>query len=234
MATTATSFREEMLAVVERRHCKRHPWTEAWARGELTRVQLGAWAVEHYHFTHDLYAFIGRILASCDVAEARAMEMENISEEEEPTDPHNHQLLDFVEACGIDSRKAIARPPIPATRALRDWLFVLCDRRSWQEAVAGLHIGLESQLPAICDRVVPTLRDHYKFDERAIRFFVTHQTADIEHGGRAVSAVERFTPDGLRPRVLQAIDEATERRWFYFDGVYVKHVLGYNLGNQPA
>ncbi len=28
--------------------------------------------------------------------------------------------------------------------------------------------------------------------------------------------------------------EAWDRRWFYFDGVHVKQVLGYNLGNQPA
>jgi pyrroloquinoline-quinone synthase len=231
--TTAT-FRDEMLAVVEARHCKRHPLTEAWAKGELSQLQLGAWAVEHWHFTHDLYAFIGRIIANCDVSAGRAMEMENVREEEDPSDPHNSQLLDFVEACGVDSRSAITRPPLPSTRALRDWLYVLTDQRSWQEAVAGLHIGLESQLPQICDRIVPTLRDHYGFEERAIRFFVTHQTADVEHGGRALQIVEDHTPPELRPRVLQAIDEGTERRWFYFDGVYVKQVIGYNLGNQQA
>jgi hypothetical protein len=36
-----------------------------------------------------------------------------------------------------------------------------------------------------------------------------------------------------RPRVLQAIWEDTERRRPSFDGVFLKNVLGNNLGNQP-
>ena len=31
------TFRQEMLDTVERRHCKRHPLTEAWAQGELSK-----------------------------------------------------------------------------------------------------------------------------------------------------------------------------------------------------
>src|SRR5438309_6644021 len=44
-----------MLDIVEERHCKRHPLTDAWARGELSREQIGRWAVEHWHYTHDLH-----------------------------------------------------------------------------------------------------------------------------------------------------------------------------------
>lgn len=91
---------------------------------------------------------------------------------------------------------------------------------------------MEAQLAPICDRVVPALRNHYGFNERPIRFCVTHQTADLEHGSRTLAVVERYTPDALRPRVIRAIREGTEKRWLYFDGVYVRHVLGYNLGNQ--
>lgn len=231
--TVIGTFRDDMLAVVERRHCKTHPLTNAWAAGELTREQLGRWAVEHFHYTHDLHTFFGRILANADQQEARAMELDNLADEENPADPHNRQLLDFIDACGLQTATLIARPPLPTTQALRDWLLLLCEKRSWQEAAAGFHVGMEAQLSPICDRVVPALRRHYGFDERAIRFFVTHQTADIEHGGRALATVEKYTPEGLRPRVLQAISEGTEKRWLYFDGVYVKYVLGYNLGNQP-
>jgi len=233
MTQTATDFRQQMLEVVERRHCKRHPLTDAWVNGELTREQLGRWAVEHFHYTHDLHTFFGRILANCDVQEGRDMELDNLADEQNPDDPHNRMLTDFIEACGIDSRALTARPPLPTTQGLRDWLLLLCEKRSWQEAAAGFHVGMEAQLAPICDRVVPALQDHYGFEPRAIRFFVTHQTADVEHGGRALSVVERFTPEALRPSVLQAIFEGTEKRWLYFDGVYIKHVLGYDIGHQP-
>lgn len=232
--TSVATFREEMVATVERRHCKTHPLTVAWANGELTTEQLGLWAVEHYHFTHDLHTFFGRIMANSDQQEGRDMELDNLADEQNPEDPHNRQLLDFISACGLDTKSAIQRIPLPTTQALRDWLFLLCDRRPWQEAAAGFHVGLESQLAPICDRLVPALRDHYGFDERSIRFFVTHQTADVEHGGRALAVVEKHTPEELRPKVLQAIWQGTEKRWLYYDGVYIKYVLGYNLGNQPG
>jgi hypothetical protein len=54
-----------------------------------------------------------------------------------------------------------------------------------------------------------------------------------EHGRRALEVVAKHTPPELRPRVLQALWEGTEKRWGYFDGVYIKYVMGYNLGNQP-
>ncbi|HZS00309.1 MAG TPA: iron-containing redox enzyme family protein [Chloroflexota bacterium] len=229
----ATSFRNEMVDLVRRRHCVNHPLTEAWASGKLTREQLGLWAVEHYHYTSDLWRFIGRILANCDVAAGRAVELDNMADEENPEDVHNDQLTDFIAACGLDPQRAIQADPLPTTKALRDWLFLLCDRRTWQEAIAGFHVGMESQFNDICARVVPTLRDHYGFTPREMRFFATHVTADQEHGSRALDVVDRYTPEELRPKVLQAIWEGTEKRWGYFDGVYIKYVLGYNLGNQP-
>ncbi len=229
----ATRFREEMVEMVGRRHCERHPLTEAWVRGELTREQLGRWGIEHYHFTCDLWRFFGRIIANCPVPAGRATELDNLADEEDPADAHNRQLLDFIAACGFDAQAAIAGEALPTTKALRDWLFLLCDRRTWQEAAAGIHVGLESQFGTICARIVPPLRDHYGFAPDAMRFFSTHVTADEEHGGRALEVLEAHTPSELRPRVLQAIWEATEKRWLYFDGVYLKHVLGYDLGHQP-
>ena len=229
----ATTFRSEMLDTVRRRHCDRHPLTEAWVRGELSREQLGRWATEHYHYTKDLWFFIGRIISNCPVPAGRAMELDNLADEENPEDVHNQQLLDFIAACGLDPQAAIESDPLPTTKALRDWLQLLCEKRTWQEAAGGFHVGMERQFSDICARVVPTLRDHYRFDPHVIRFFSTHVGADEEHGRRALEVVDKYTPPELRPRVLQAIWEGTEKRWGYFDGVYIKYVLGYNLGNQP-
>ncbi len=226
------TFRQQMLDIVEEHHCKRHPLIDTWVRGDLSRETLGRWAVEHWHYTHDLHRLIGRILANCDHQEGRDMEIDNLSDEQRGSDPHNRQLLDFVDACGLDSDELVQRPPLPTTQGMRDWLLLLADRRSWQEAAAGFHVGMEAQLAPICDRVVPVLREHYGFDEHAIRFFVTHQTADVEHGGRALHVVDKYTPDDLRDRVLEAIREGTDARWMYFDGVYIKWVLGYDLGGR--
>jgi pyrroloquinoline-quinone synthase len=228
----ATDFRTEMIETVQRRHCERHPLTEAWARGDLSREQLGRAMVEMYHYTWDVWRFIGRIVANCPIAEVRRNELANLAEEEDPLEPHNQQLLDFIAACGLDPHAAVQTPPLPTTQAHRDWLRLLCEHRTWQEAIGGFHIAMEWQLAGICARLVPALREHYQFEPRAIRYFVTHEGADEEHGSLAMDGVEKYTPPELRPKVLAAIEEATMRRWFFFDGIYVKWVLGYNLGEQ--
>lgn len=234
MEDVVVDFRQQLVDTVERRHCKRHPLTKAWAAGELDRAVLGAWAREHYHFTRDVWSFYGQMVANCPVREARAMILENLMEEgEEVEDPHIQQLLDFARACGLDSDEVRRAEPLPTTKALKDWIALLASKRTWQEAVAGINIGMESQLPVIIGQIGPALEERYGFAPEEIRFFRVHEVADVKHGGEALDMVAAHTPPELREAVLQAAWEGTEKRWLYFDGVYIQHVLRYRLGDHP-
>src|SRR5581483_3887796 len=113
----ATSFRNEMVDLVRRRHCVNHPLTEAWASGKLTREQLGLWAVEHYHYTRDLWRFIGRPLPNCAVAAGPAVELDNMADAAHPPAVHNDQLTDFSAARGRDPQRASQADPLPTTKA---------------------------------------------------------------------------------------------------------------------
>jgi hypothetical protein len=37
------------------------------------------------------------------------------------------------------------------------------------------------------------------------------------------------TPE-IQEAVRQAVREGTQKRWLYYDGVYIKYVLGYDVG----
>ena len=223
-------FKAQIKAIVDARHCNRHPLVEAWATGKLTRPQMAAWVREHYHFTKDLWAFLSAVYSNCPYPDARAAIMENLSEEEDPKDPHTEILLSFAAACGADPAKIKQSQPMPTTWGLKDWLTVISTRRSWIEAAAGMHIGLESQLPTMVQHILPALRDVYRFKEDEIRFFTLHFEADQEHGGRIYDLVGRYatTPE-LQEAVRQAVRDGTQKRWLYYDGVYIKHVLGYPI-----
>jgi len=223
-------FRAELTALVDSRHCTRHPLVEAWAAGKLSKPQMAAWVQEHYHFTRDLWSFFGAMFGNCPEPEGRATIMENLGEEEDPSDPHIEMLLSFAAACGVDPAQIKASRPLPTTWALKDWLTVISTRRTWLEAAAGVHIGMESQLPDIVVKILPALRDAHGFQEEDIRFFTLHYNADQEHGGRAYDLVTKYarTPE-LQAAVRQAVREGTQKRWLYYDGVYIKHVLGYPI-----
>ncbi|MGH7683023.1 MAG: iron-containing redox enzyme family protein, partial [Vulcanimicrobiaceae bacterium] len=41
-------FRTRLEDTVKNRHSKQHPFSKAWAEGELTRPQFGEWVRQHY------------------------------------------------------------------------------------------------------------------------------------------------------------------------------------------
>ncbi len=230
LLVSAADLRRELEDIVRSRHCVRHPLIEAWAAGTLDRQVLGRWVQEHYHFTKDLWAFLGTNYGNCPHPDARAVIMENLGEEEDPADPHVNILLRFARACGVDPEEIRASKPLPTTWGLKDWLTVISTRRTWLESSAGMHIGMESQLPTIVEKILPALREKYHFTEDDIRFFTLHHAADVEHGGRMYDMVGKYanTPE-LQEGVRQAVREGTQKRWLYHDGVYIKHVLGYPI-----
>jgi pyrroloquinoline quinone (PQQ) biosynthesis protein C len=83
--------------------------------------------------------------------------------------------------------------------------------------------------------ILPALRDAYGFKEDEIRFFTLHFLADQEHGGRIYDLVGKYatTPE-LQEAVRQAVREGTQKRWLYYDGVYIKHVLEYPIDALPG
>jgi pyrroloquinoline-quinone synthase len=227
---SAEELKQELKAIVDARHCIHHPLVEAWAAGTLPKEVLGRWAQEHYHFTKDLWAFLAATYANCPEPDARATIMENLSEEEDPNDPHVNILLAFAKACGVSPEEIKASKPLPTTWGLKDWLTRISTHQPWIESAAGMHIGMESQMPTMCHKILPALRDKYKMSEQDIRFFALHYEADQEHGGRIYDLVGKYaTTHETQEAVKQAVREGTQKRWLYYDGVYIKYVLDYPI-----
>jgi pyrroloquinoline quinone (PQQ) biosynthesis protein C len=89
---------------------------------------------------------------------------------------------------------------------------------------------MESQLPTMVETILPAMREKYKFGEDDIRFFTLHYYADQEHGGRIYDLVGKYaTTPQIQEAVRQAVREGTQKRWLYYDGVYIKHVLKHPL-----
>jgi len=223
-------FKQQLKDIVDSRHCVRHPLVEKWASGELPKKVLGRWAQEHFHFTKDLWSFLAATYANCPHADARSAILENLTEEMDPADPHVNILLGFAEACGVPAAEIKASKPLPTTWGLKDWLTRTSTHQSWIEAAAGMHIGMESQMPTMAAKILPALRDKYGLSDAQMRFFVLHHEADQEHGGRIYDLVGKYatTPE-IQEAVRQAVREGTQKRWLYYDGVYIKHVLGYPI-----
>lgn len=230
-----SEFRMQVEEAIQQRHSKVHPWSEAWGAGRLNRRLLGEWTKQHYHFVDPTVGMYGHILTNCDDAEARALILESLNEEEGITGTgdfaparHADLLLDFGEHCGL-SRESIKNADVNGellaeTIGLQSWAFRQAHRH-WLYALATIFVGLESQVPQIYAKTTPPLIEKYGFTEDEVLFFRLHIVADTEHGERGYEILERHakTPE-IKAECLHLIRQATMMRRLYLDGLYRKYL----------
>lgn len=211
------------------RHCVNHPLTEKWAEGKVSRNAMIGWAVEHWHWVSKMPAANFYICAKAPKDVIR-MELENFHEEADDAKPHLDIVLRFAQANGAKIEEIKAGRGLPTTEAWTNWLLQVAQKQHWIAAVAAIRIGTESQSPLLYSRLLPALRNIYRFKEEEIEHFWLHVGADTEHGGRAFDALERHctTPE-LQEMAIHYARESAKMRWFYFDGIYLHYETGYKL-----
>lgn len=225
----AKSFRRELEDAILERHCAFHPMTEKWARGELGRDAMRGWAVEQFHWVRHMNqpAFYICATAPDDVI---ASEIDNVHEENDPKRSHLDIMLKFATANGGNLKKIKAGEGLPTTQAWVAWLTEVARAYPWYCGVAALRVGTESQSPLLYSKLLPALRDIYKFKESDIEHFWLHSEVDIEHGGRGFDALAKHCRSRAeKDMCIHFARESAKKRWFHFDGIFLHYEMGYSL-----
>lgn len=229
MASTS-AFRQELEAAVLERHCANHPMTVSWAKGELGRNGCMGWAVEHWHWISNIINEVSFNIAAKAPEDVVDLELANFHEETDPERSHLDIVLRFAEANGADLAAVKAGRGLPTTRSWVAFLKNVAKEQPWYAAVAAIRIGTESQSPMLYSKLLPALRESYKYDESAIEHFWLHAEVDIEHGDRGFEALERHcTTRAMKNEAVHWARESAIMRWFYFDGIYLHYENDYAL-----
>jgi len=113
----------------------------------------------------------------------------------------------------------------PTTRGLQSWCYAVAMREDPVVAVAGLVVGLESQVPSIYRRQTPTLREHYGFSDEELEFFDLHIVSDVIHGERGYQIVLQHADTvELQQRCLRICEIGAEMRLLYTTALYHDYV----------
>ena len=142
---------------------------------------------------------------------------------------HSDLLLEFGETCGMKRAEVLAAQTkgelLPETIGLQSWC-AMQSTRPFVEALAGLLVGLESQVPRIYSKTTPPLLEKYGFAEDEVTFFTLHIVADAEHGEKGFEIVEKYaTTDEQREACVRLVKEATMMRRLYLDGLHRKFLV---------
>ena len=221
-------FRTALENAIQGRSANKAPFSMAWAAGKLSRTHLARWAENHYHYVGPFADYLGYVYARMPAryTEAKDFLLANMYEEEIGGDRHTDLLIRFAECCGTTRARVIDPDNMSATtRGLQSWCYAVAMREDPIVAVAGLVVGLESQVPSIYRRQTPTLRDKYGFTDEQVEFFDLHIVSDEIHGERGYQIVLEHadTPD-LQARCLKICEVGAEMRVLYTTALYRDYV----------
>ena len=226
---TKSSLRERLEAAVMERHCANHPLTAKWAAGQISKNAMMGWGIEQYHWISNIYK--GELYKAANTPlEAQHLLLSNYLEEVDPERPHLDIILRFAAANGADIEEVKKGRGLPTTEAWVAWFNRVCKDEPFIASVAATNIGTESQSPLLYGKVLPALRQTYRFKDEDIEHFWLHEEADTEHGGRGFGILDRYctTPE-LQEMAVHYARESAKMRWFFFDGIYLHYEMGYKL-----
>ncbi|WPB56420.1 iron-containing redox enzyme family protein [Xylophilus sp. GOD-11R] len=221
-------FRTALENAIKGKSANKSPFSLAWAGGTLSRAQLARWAENHFHYVGPFADYLGYVYARMPAqhVEAKDFLLANMYEEEIGGDRHTDLLIRFAEACGTTRERVTDEDNMsPTTRALQAWCYAVAMREDPVVAVAGLVVGLESQVPSIYRKQTPTLREKYGFSDEEVEFFDLHIVSDEIHGERGYQIVLELanTPE-LQQRCLKICEVGAQMRLLYTTALYNDYV----------
>ena len=223
------TFRKRLEEAVNERHCANHPMTEIWAEGKLSKNCMMGWATEQWHWVSKMNTPTFYICKDAPDEVIHA-EIDNFHEEMDPNHSHLDIMLNFAKANGGAPTKIKKSSGLPTTQS---WVRFLTDAardNPWFCGMSALRIGTESQSPRLYSKLLPALREIYKFIEDEIEHFWLHSEVDIEHGGIAYDLITKYCNSREQQDLCDLfVRESAKMRWFHFDGIYLHYEMGYSL-----
>jgi pyrroloquinoline quinone (PQQ) biosynthesis protein C len=208
---------DQIVAIREKWHTKRHPFFQAFGEGKLPLRAMGIYKALHGKYVeHGLASFgifYSRTILDEDIRKAIA---ENIAEEEgfkaiprPGHEPHEHSELisRFCKAAGLSNEEIQNMKLTPA------W---------WGRALHYYTTALNKEV------VLPAFHKHYGFKPgaREIEFFTEHAEADVEHSKRQMELCTKYLKtDDDKARALVVAEEACMLRWASITDIYRREYL---------
>lgn len=225
------AFFAALEAARQPKHGGGHAFSRAWAAGELSREQLGEWAIQHFYYIDPIPQQFAALYARLPDLDARQHLLENLLGEEMPACPekrHPDLLRKFARACGVSEERILRAEHqgliLPGARAMRAWIWELSTIRTLGEACAGIMVALEGQLPTLYPKYVEAMRKMH-FSDDDLEFFIVHIENDTEHAHVGLELTARYstTPE-QQERAIAAVRASAEMRFAMLDDIHA-HVL---------
>lgn len=210
----------QLDAIIERRHLLKHPFYQAWSKGEVELETLQRYAGQYYHFESNFPRYVAGVYAKETEPSRRRILLENLVDEEGRSPTHPEMWRKFAAAIGAPDPALEPHRMSPGTRAL-------CQTYDRLTVDGGLPGGLgalyayESIFPEVAHEKARGLKAHYGVrSASALQFFTVHEEADKAHSAaerKLLSAALNGSASASRAARTGA-RQALDAWWGFLDG----------------
>lgn len=212
-------------ACVAEKSLLKHPFYQAWTRGELSTEVLADYATQYYHHVAAFPTYLSSLHAHTEDLSTRRHILANLMDEEAGTPNHPELWLEFAESLGLNREEVANAELWPETRNLIRAFRQVCREGSVAEGLAALY-AYESQIPEVAESKIKGLETFYGLDDsKALGYFQVHIEADKEHSRVERQLLESTAREEDAPEVTAAADTVLDRLWELLSGVCERHAI---------
>jgi pyrroloquinoline-quinone synthase len=214
-------FLERLDQTIDRYALLKHPFYQAWSKGELSRETLREYSKQYYAHVANFPMYLSAVHSNCDDPPTRQLLLENLIEEEQgPPASHPELWLRFAESLGAAPQEVREVELLPETVESVATLRSLTRDSHYVEGVAALY-AYESQVPEVAKSKREGLAERYGLDDpAAVEYFSVHEEADVRHSADEREIIVNGCPTAeMRERALSAAETAARAMWRFLDGV---------------
>lgn len=201
--------------IIDARHLLKHPFYQAWSKGELSREVLAKYAGQYYAQVAAFPRFVSAVHSRCPELQARKVLTENLADEEIHGTDHPTLWMDFARGVGAEETEVKTAAPLPETTKMVDEYFELVEG-DWKDGLCALY-AYESQVPAVAASKIDGLERFYGVtDAPSLAFFKVHQHYDVEHSEKVAALIDQH---GDAAQAEAATKKAADALWLFLDGM---------------
>jgi pyrroloquinoline-quinone synthase len=212
---------EKIDAAIAEKSLLKHPFYQDWQMGKLSRESLQLYAAQYYRHVEAFPKHL-RVLAARTEGPIRDIILENLAEEENPSQPHPKLWRDFAASLGVNEEDITCCPALPGTQAVVETFREIVGDRTVAEAVAALY-AYEAQVPEIATTKIEGLRKFYGINSiKGLAYFAVHEEADKTHREAWRAWLEEHG-QGDDQEILATTNQALDALWGALDAVHCTH-----------
>lgn len=217
------NYLEQLDAQVLTKNMLKHPFYQAWSRGELSQECLQEYAKDYYQHVKAFPQYISALHSHTENADTRRALLQNLIEEEGGSPNHPELWKNFACSLGLKEDELMEHEGSPAMNALIDQFRHICANLSTAEGVAALY-AYESQIPEICVSKIAGLKEHYGMkDPQHWEYFRVHIEADKEHAAQERQLLGQYVNSENFAHVFKALDKVLDRLWNFLSNLCQKY-----------